>query len=226
MIPKIFHQVWINERTPELSGDFRRYRDQWLVLHPGWQYRLWNLKNIDFTLRRPELLSPGLSYVQMADLLRLEVLHQYGGVYFDTDFEPRKPIDPLLTDVDHVFCTEDGQYVCNAFMAASPGSELMRRCLDALPSTLGVKPPNVETGPIFVTEQILGEGFSDRVRMLPRRLMYPYRSHELHLADGEFPDAYAIHRWAHSWKPEPTLTSRLRDGVRKAGHLVGIGRRA
>jgi mannosyltransferase OCH1-like enzyme len=90
LIPKIFHQIWINEKSPELPPDFSRYRDTWLELHPGWEYKLWNLNNLDFPLITAGLVNKSANYAQMADILRYEILYQYGGVYIDTDFDVSK----------------------------------------------------------------------------------------------------------------------------------------
>ena len=155
------------------------------------------------------------NYAQMADVLRLEVLHRHGGVYIDTDFEPIRPIDALLQGAEHVFCSEDGVSVSTGFLAAVPGSMLIRRCLDALPQRLGAAPPNVESGPGFITGQLLREGFDGGVRLLPSRLLYPYRMHEPERAAGPFPDAYAVHRWAHSWSPPRSLARRVAGRLRR-----------
>lgn len=221
MIPRLVHHVWINAADPALPAPFSTYRDGWRALHPDWTFRLWNLENLDFPRVRPELLAQCANYAQMADVLRLEVLYRYGGVYVDTDFEPLRPIGTLLDGAEHVFCSEDGISVSTGFLAAVPGSALMRRCLDALPARLGVAPPNVESGPGFVTRQLLGEGFEGGVRLLPSRLLYPYRMHEPERAAGPFDDAYAVHRWAHSWSPPRSLARRVAGRVRR---LLGARR--
>ncbi len=212
-IPRIFHQIWINERQPELPDVFRRYRDRWLELHPGWEYRLWNRENLDFTPRRPELIAQCRHYAQMADVLRLEVLYQHGGVYLDTDFEPLRPIDSLLQGAGHFFCSEDGAHVSNAIIGARPASPLISRLLDALPERLGVLPINLETGPLFVTRQLLGEGFDGDVRFVPGRLFYPYGWDEPHRAGESFPHALAVHRWAGSWAQSVGVIERLRRAL-------------
>lgn len=215
MIPRVLHHIWINAADPSLPAPFSTYRDGWRALHPDWTLRLWNLDNIDFPLVRPELLPLCANYAQMADVLRLEVLHRHGGVYIDTDFEPIRPIDALLQGAEHVFCSEDGVSVSTGFLAAVPGSMLIRRCLDALPQRLGAAPPNVESGPGFITGQLLREGFDGGVRLLPSRLLYPYRMHEPERAAGPFPDAYAVHRWAHSWSPPRSLARRVAGRLRR-----------
>jgi len=216
LIPRIFHQVWINDSSPELPDEYRRYRDRWLELHPGWEYRLWNRDNLDFVQRRADLMSQCAHYAQMADVLRLEVLFQHGGVYLDTDFEPLRPIDAIVGgDAGHVFCSEDGAHISTGLIGARPRSPLIARLLDALPKRLGGQPVNVETGPSFVTRQLLAEGFDADVRVAPSRWFYPYGWDEPHRAGESFPEAFAVHRWAHSWGKPPTLRSRVGRGLRR-----------
>jgi hypothetical protein len=199
VIPKLFHQIWINESQPELPEPYRSYAQTWLDMHPGWAYRLWNVANIDFPLRRPELLPLCGSYAQKADVLRLEVVFRYGGVYMDTDFECFKPLEPVLAGVDEVFCAESGQAIANSFFAAMPGSPVLLRLLDALPLQLGGPYPNLETGPGFFTEQILLGGFDGNVRLLPTRLLFPYAAGEARATASSHPEAFGAHHWAHSW---------------------------
>jgi inositol phosphorylceramide mannosyltransferase catalytic subunit len=132
MIPKIFHQIWINKTSPELPEKFRAYRNGWLALHPDWKYKLWNFDNLDFTPRRIDLVSTAPSYAQMADVLSYEVLLRHGDVYLDTDFECLRNIDPKLISVKSFSCSEDGYSITNAIIGAEPNSIYMDRCVNAL----------------------------------------------------------------------------------------------
>jgi mannosyltransferase OCH1-like enzyme len=217
MIPRVFHQIWVNRQNPALPPAFQSYADKWRALNPQWQHRLWNLENLDFPLLRPELIPLCANYAQVADVLRLEVLYRYGGIYIDTDFEPLRPIDAVLHDVSHFFCSEDGVHISSGIIGAPAGSPLILRMLEGLPATLGVQPPNRETGPLYLTRNLLAEGFEGDVSFLPSRLFYPYGWQEPHRAHESFPEAVAVHRWAHSWaKPEP-WSKRVR---RRLGRVV------
>ena len=216
-VPRILHQVWINDREPALPEPFRAYRDAWQRLHPQWDYFLWNLENIDFELRRPELLPRCTGYAQMADVLRLEVLYRFGGVYVDTDFEPLRPIDQVFDpSSNHFFCSEDGLAISTGIMGSTRGSPLISRLLDALPEELGNHAPNIETGPVFVTRQLLSGGFAPDVQVAPTAWFYPYNWDQPHLSSGPFPEAYAVHRWAHSWKVERSYRARVMRALRFA----------
>lgn len=210
-IPKVFHQIWINRESPALPPQFAAYRDGWLTLHPDWDYRLWNLDNLDFTPTRADLLSQARSYAQMADILRYEILLRHGGVYLDTDFECRRSIAPILQGVRHFACSEDGRSISIGILGCEPGSPYMARCLAAMPRRVGLTLPTLETGPGLFTQVLLDQGLAGDFTLFPRAWFYPYGWDEPQRAGEDFPEAYAIHRWAHSWvESESGLWLRLR----------------
>ncbi|NLD69589.1 MAG: hypothetical protein GX644_12340 [Limnobacter sp.] len=221
MIPRIFHQVWINHADPTLPAAFRAYSDKWRAMHPAWEYRLWNLDTCDFELQRPELIGRCANYAQMADVLRLEILYRYGGVYIDTDFEPLRPIEPVLDGAEHFFCSEDGAHLSNSIFGARPESPLILRLLRGLPTELGREPANVETGPRYFTRTLLCEGFDADVKLLPSRLFFPYQWDEPHRAGESFPEAFAVHRWAHSWRGPQSRGLRVRARVARMIRALG-----
>ena len=225
MIPKTFHQIWINRDSPDLPAEFAAYRDSWLRHHPSWAYRLWNLDNLDFDLLRPDLVGQCSSYAQLADLLRLEVLFHHGGVYVDTDFECFKPIDPLLEGLALCACGEKPGVISTGFIGAAPRSPLIEKLLRNLPTKIGLRPPNAETGPAFITQQWR----DDAVATLPTAYLYPYAPSEARASAQTHPEAYAAHHWAHSWldPKERTLWRRVRArlapklGLRLGRPVVG-----
>ena len=222
MIPKVFHQIWINKTDPALPEQFAIYRDGWLRLHPGWDYKLWNMENIDFPLRRPELLKKAGSYAQMADILRLEIIYQHGGIYIDTDFECLNPIEPLINNVDLFFCSEDGLTFTQSIFGAEKAHPLLLRLVEGLPSKIGIELPNLETGPGYVTKSLINDGFSGGLTVFPRTTFFPYNFYELHRANEEFPDSYAVHRYAGSWAKPRTLRQKvLRKLQRIAAAISG-----
>lgn len=220
-IPKIFHQIWINNKAPELPERFAKYRDTWLINHPGWEYKLWNLDNLDFDPFRPELIKQAPNNAQIADILRYEILYRHGGVYIDTDFENFKSIEQLIVGVENFSCSEDGSNITNAIIGASKGSLYMRRCLDALPERVGIKNTAEETGPALLTQVLLSNGMDQDFVLFPQAYFYPYSWTEMHLADNVFPDAYAAHHWAHSWGGDTLRIKVRRQMLKLVDLLVG-----
>ena len=59
-----------------------------------------------------------------ADLIRLEVLYNYGGVYLDSDIELYRPIDDLLNNTMFI-CKEDDEYVVNLVIGSVPKNPII-----------------------------------------------------------------------------------------------------
>ena len=98
MIPRVFHQIWVGP-DPVLSG-FDEWRESWARNHPGWELRLWTDDNLPAGLRNPVVYERERHPVERADILRLELVYRFGGVYLDADLECRKPIDSLIKGLD------------------------------------------------------------------------------------------------------------------------------
>ncbi|MCX7273009.1 MAG: hypothetical protein NTV19_07425, partial [Burkholderiales bacterium] len=60
---------------------------------------------------------------------------------------------------------------------------------------------------------LLGEGFDGDVRLVAGRLFYPYGWDEPHRAGESFPNALAVHRWAHSWAQPVGVVERIRRAL-------------
>jgi hypothetical protein len=51
MIRQIFRQIWVNRDAPELPPAYPAYRDSGRALHPGREFRPWNLAGLGFAPR-------------------------------------------------------------------------------------------------------------------------------------------------------------------------------
>lgn len=201
MIPRVLHQIWFGPGG-SLPEPFEAFAEGWRELHPRWDYVLWRQCPPDFEVR--PLVDEAASYVPArsvgqlrADVLRLELLYRFGGVYVDCDFEPRKPIDALIGGIGAFAAWErQGVWVNNAIMGSIAGTPFLQRLLEGLPASLERhrgRRPNVSTGPQFLTAAYRRS--PGALRVFDQELFYPYGWDELDRADEEFPRAFAIHRW-------------------------------
>ena len=97
MIPKIIHYCWFGRgEKPELA---KKCIASWKKFCPDFEIREWNEGNCDY-LSIPFMAEAyaAKKYAFVSDVMRLIVLEQYGGVYFDTDVEVVRDISPLLDD--------------------------------------------------------------------------------------------------------------------------------
>ena len=96
MIPRIIHYCWFGQgQMPELAV---KCIDSWHRFMPDYEYVLWTEDNFDVNDwdYSKEAYSCG-KYAFVSDVARLKALKEYGGIYFDVDFEVYKPFDDLLT---------------------------------------------------------------------------------------------------------------------------------
>lgn len=95
LIPKIIHQVWIG--SDPIPADQRAYIKECRELHPNWEYRLWTDKEVEnFAFKEKDLYLKARNYQEKANILRMAVVREYGGIYIDTDVLCIKPYDELL----------------------------------------------------------------------------------------------------------------------------------
>ena len=90
--------VWLG--PDPLPAEFEPFLESWRRHHPDWELKLWGEDNLPADLRRAEVYDTERQPVERADILRLELIWRFGGVYVDTDFECYRPIDELIEGAD------------------------------------------------------------------------------------------------------------------------------
>ena len=95
MIPKVIHYCWFGPN--KLPNSAKTYMQTWKKHLPDYEIKLWNEKNFDINLYpyAKEAYADG-KFAFVADVCRAHVLYYEGGIYFDTDVEVIKALDPLL----------------------------------------------------------------------------------------------------------------------------------
>lgn len=191
------------------------YVATWVKVHPGWEHHIWGNGDLDW-LENQELYDFAEAITRdhgqfRSDVARYEILHRYGGVYIDCDFEALAPIDELLIGVDCFAAWEtDDVWVGNAILGSVPGHPFLADLIDGLPANVRShrgKRPTVLSGPQYLTPIAKRHG----ITLLPSSQVYPYNWNELDRAGERFPGAYAIHRWENKRKQSgrpPTLPLR------------------
>ena len=95
MIPRIIHYCWFGRGPmPELA---RKCIESWHKYMPDYEYKLWNEDNFDVNnMPYTKEAYESRKFAFVSDVARLKALEEYGGIYFDVDFEVYKTFDPLL----------------------------------------------------------------------------------------------------------------------------------
>ena len=178
---------------------YERYIRTWRDYNPDWDHMLWTDKNLP-TLQNQRLFNDAKGIVQKADLLRMEVVYQYGGIYVDTDFECYKNMNNILIDVDFFATGEKLGVIGNAIFGAIKHSPILLRLIKNARQSIKENKqygPNIKTGPVYFTRNIS----LDEVTYYPPEMFYPILAgYEIPLGSGHlFPDAYANHHFGGSW---------------------------
>ena len=181
--------------------------------------RLWTRDNLP-PLQNQAIYDGFKNHGQRADILRYELMYQFGGVYVDIDMECQKPLDNLIKNcegfagrTEPVWQIVGTQYLEIAILGAVPGHSLFARVIDSLPEWYAAHPGYTipgRTGPYYFQQQYLawrtdGEQYQGQHRdflLFRPSLLFPYIGAWGTRPEEEFPDAYAIHRWWSSWVPQ------------------------
>ncbi len=211
LIPKIIHQIWLGSPFPE---KYRAWQRSWVENHPEWEYKLWTDAEVaQLTLKNQALYEKATNYGQKSDILRYELLLQFGGLYVDVDCECIMPFDELHHRYRFYggLCSGVGVFdIGSTPIACTPGHPIMQACVDNL--TLDfvheyiVTQVAASSGPGHFTAQVMGlEGhMGEDMIIFPCSylLPLPYNKRlDWKKKDYLRPETFAIHHWGASWVP-------------------------
>jgi mannosyltransferase OCH1-like enzyme len=201
-IPKIIHQVWIGPH-PAPKKWMKTFQEDYLKENPDWDYILWDetkiktLKMVNQELYDQETDLPG-----KVDILRYEILYQFGGVYIDADCRwiNHKSLNELLPKVSKkglFSCREDHRLIGNSVIGSVPGNPIIAFVMNTISDHYHeLRITNqweswIATGPVIFTECIKQLGTT----IFPSHLFYPLSWHYDQRAalPEDYPDSFTIH---------------------------------
>ena len=128
-IPRIAHIVWVgNNPMPALAEKCVASVKQWL---PDYEVMVWdNERSREVFEKYPYARVAFYNgfYAFASDVIRLYALRKFGGVYFDTDMELFKTLDPYL---NHAFFTGfmNPNKLLTGLLGSEKGGEVVERFL-------------------------------------------------------------------------------------------------
>jgi mannosyltransferase OCH1-like enzyme len=134
-IPKIIHQVAMSKLRDEKDWpeSWKHCQQSWRTLFPDYEYMLWDDDAADQLIRNdyPWFYNTYKSYkrdIFRIDAIRCFILHKYGGIYADMDYECLKNFEHLLPK--GLVCITEGSFTTeplqNSLMASPPNHEFWR----------------------------------------------------------------------------------------------------
>lgn len=224
-IPKIMHFIWLGGELPAI---YNFCIQSWQRHHPAWKIIVWDdLMAQKFDFKNKQIFNAVSNFGAKADILRLEILNQFGGLYVDIDFFCLKPIDYYTDRTSLLVGKAVGSMVGNGLIGASQGNGFIRQLIRAiavnyetmntgLKIDLDAKQIISSFGPYFISKKLaryLQNDLQDlkHVLVLPQSYLHSFPnelreyfwSYQKSLLDVvqeyTYPETIAIHLWSVSW---------------------------
>lgn len=224
MIPKIIHYCWFGRgEKPELA---KKCIASWKKFCPDFEIREWNEDNCDY-LAMPFTAEAyaAKKYAFVSDVMRLVVLEQYGGVYFDTDVEVVRDISPLLNDEGFIGFENNRFVNSGQVMAAVPHQPIVQAMIDEYKKLHYMQPDSsvMPVGCPRLNSDVLErfglirngqEQIVAGIHVYPDDYFNPMDSTTGKLTKTE--NTYSIHWYSMSWLPKRTqMKAKLGRIVRR-----------
>lgn len=208
-IPKIIHQIWIGPKAPPT-----KMMETWKNKHPDFEYILWT---------EQECVDRGMIFecqtqidaiheiVGKADIMRIEILYRYGGVYVDADSICIEPVDDRFMS-KRAFAFYENEnvrkgLVINCAMGFEPGHLLCRDMMDWIKSAESANYINkykawFAVGPGLLT-RLLDTGKYRDFSVFPSHYFLP-----IHFTGARYDGhkkVYAYQEWANTKESYDTI---------------------
>lgn len=207
MIPKVIHYCWFG--NGEMPDKDKKNIEGWRKLNPDYQIIRWDESNYDVTKNAymSECYSiPKWGFVP--DYARTDIIYNYGGFYFDTDVELKKPLDSLL-DEKCIMGFEKSDSVNHGHgFAAEKGNAIIKELLDFYDSIHFINADgslNMTASPVYITQLLIKHGLKlngkeqviDGVHVYPTEYFCPkdYLTGKIKLTTNTI----SIHHFNLSW---------------------------
>lgn len=219
MIPKMLHRVHLGPNESQLV------KDAWKIakdIHSDWECLTHNETSLDqFPIVR-DYLDFSEKYSFKSDLMRLEALYNWGGIYIDTDIFCVRSFNGILNLGSIVVGYEGDVHLGSAVIASTAKNSKILLMIEDIIKELEEKgrddfvfgsPGSIAFGPRILQKHLLND--DDAVK-LPVDFFYPISYGDEHdgskfLEESAFEyvnrinqysteNTYCSHKWAHSWR--------------------------
>lgn len=223
-IPPIIHFIWLGSPIPPKVNTVIK---SWERNHPEWKIMIWtDIEVSDFSWSSPRLCTSFINsetFAEKADILRLEILYQFGGIYSDTDVVCFKSFHDLITNDLTFFAGLEMNYfdktfkhpmykplyIGTAIMGAIKGSPVIKYCLDHYRTSQEAPTENLvmRAGP-GLASRACHEAFSslekENILILPCSYLYPLPYENKWIPCEEIlnfisSESLVVHLWDGSW---------------------------
>lgn len=221
MIPKTIHYCWFGRgEKPKLA---QRCIQSWKAFCPDYEIIEWNEDNFDINKNEyTKMCYEQKKYAFLSDYVRLVVVNDCGGLYFDTDVELLKNPDELLSN-EAFFGFETDEYINTG---VGFGSIAHGRAVEAMVSEYDslLDGKNGVVGcPLLNTQALLKAGLKQNgkhqtvlgAKVYPADYFNPYESTTGRLHKTE--NTVSVHWYSGMWM---SSSQRLKSKITKPLHRI------
>lgn len=212
-IPKIIHYCWFGPNSMERMH--KKCLESWRKNLPEFEFMKWDESNTEISQHTfLEAAYKMEKWAFVSDYVRLQKLHEFGGIYLDTDMLLLKPLDKFLS-LDTFFGAENLNFISCGIIGARKRDPFIYSCLTLYDDIIfeekinlpEISIPQLITSMFRSTYNYEGD-FADTVKfsgitVLPPVYFYslPYKERILKNKKKYVDDqSYGIHLWDESWK--------------------------
>ena len=208
-IPKIIHYCWFGGKGLPESAE--KCIDSWKKFFPDYEIKEWNESNFDinycdYTKEAYE----AKKWAFVSDVARFKILHENGGLYFDTDVEVIKPFDDIISS--GAFMGVESDKDCTVApglgLGVEAGNQFYKEMLDLYCKRhFKLKDGNFDTTTIvhYTTSKMKSYGLKKSmyvqkvcdINIYPKRFFNPKGGVDGKLVITE--ETYSIHHYDASW---------------------------
>jgi mannosyltransferase OCH1-like enzyme len=216
MIPKVVHHFWFGPaQMPALA---QRCIASWRATLPDYEIKEWTEANYDVhksAFTREAYANRRWAF--LTDFARLDVLHQYGGIYLDADVEVYKSFSPLLSDKTFLGFMFD----CNlstAVIGSEPGQPVIGELLADYDHLVGNLSVNNDLFTRFFIRRFPQFKLNNERQQLDEVTIYPKEFFDFPVLWG--PGGYSMHLYMGSWRRQSGMKERFMARLK-----LSLGRR-
>lgn len=227
-IPKIIHYCWFGNNP--IPKRLQYCIQTWKNYLPDYRFYLWNESNTTFDCDFIRTAYSAKKWAFVADYIRIKAVHDYGGIYLDTDMLLLKSLDDFL-DNECFFVAEHHLSIGVGIFGAEIHNPFIKLCLDTYYNpkvTLSTSPKRVTD--TYLKEYNAQKNFKETINLdgltiykpvyfyaLPYQKLYDIHNYKKYISKK----SYGLHLWEGSWHSYSELMLLRRKEYKKAIKKIG-----
>lgn len=160
IIPKVIHYCWFGRKP--LPDNYRRWMESWHRFCPDYEIKEWNEDNYDIKKNRYMFQAyQNEKWGFVVDYARLDIIYEFGGIYFDTDVELVANLDDMLYQKAFAGFERQTNVALGLGFGATPHLQMIKEMRDMYDDLSFVQENgelNLVASPVYQTDFLVKRG--------------------------------------------------------------------